>query len=226
MSWILILALFGGMVVCGGILAGIACIKRHDIRNKLLILTLLAGIAMVIGSFVLFIIAICGVVVSIMITIAVPLLVNGALVIVASIIIKKHKHLKKDSMEECVYFSAKGHNVVINPDKRTLKFGEALINIDDIVSYELADDSKIIVKSGFGEAVVGGLLFGSVGAAAGAYAGKREKFKENGKFFIKTKNVRYAGIVINMKLDDGYRLFETLELMTKDQKEEKEKTYK
>ena len=38
MSWILILALFGGMLVCGGVLSAVYFVPRQDIRKILLFL--------------------------------------------------------------------------------------------------------------------------------------------------------------------------------------------
>ncbi len=44
----------------------------------------------------------------------------------------------------------------------------------DIASYELYQDSDMIIKGGLGRAVAGGLLFGAVGAVVGGSTGKRK----------------------------------------------------
>lgn len=45
----------------------------------------------------------------------------------------------------------------------------------DIVSYELLEDGETLAKGGLGRALVGGVLFGGVGAVVGGVTGKKSK---------------------------------------------------
>lgn len=48
-----------------------------------------------------------------------------------------------------------------------------VFRFDEILSYELYDDGKVVTKGGLGSAVVGGALFGGVGAVVGSNVGKK-----------------------------------------------------
>lgn len=121
---------------------------------------------------------------------------------------------------DVLWFNAKPGKVYINTSTKIISYDHVEIKLCDIISYELRDMSQTILKSGLGEAAVGGLLFGGMGALAGAYAGKRIKHKEKCKLYIKCNDVLNAGVVIALSLDNGYRLYETIELLMKDLKQE------
>ena len=57
-------------------------------------------------------------------------------------------------------------------------------------------------------------LIGGSGVIAGALVEKKQKIKDNYKVFIKTNNINHAGIVVTLKIDNAYNLFETLKLIT------------
>ena len=120
---------------------------------------------------------------------------------------------KKEKDPNLIFVKAKPGKVTIDCQNKKLVYKKSNIKFADIVSYELVDNTHTVLKSGLGEAVLGGVLFGGTGAIAGAYAGKREKIKERCKIYIKTKNVQNAGVVINLTLDNGYQLYETIDLM-------------
>lgn len=50
-----------------------------------------------------------------------------------------------------------------------------IYNYDDIVDYELIEDGNSISKGGIGRALVGGTLFGGVGAVVGGVTGHKQK---------------------------------------------------
>lgn len=58
----------------------------------------------------------------------------------------------------------------------------------DIVDYELLEDGESITKGGLGRAVVGGALFGGVGAVVGGVTGHKKKYSCMHEF----KNKNYS----------------------------------
>ena len=58
-------------------------------------------------------------------------------------------------------------------------------NFDDLVSYELLEDDSIVTSGGVGQALIGGALFGGVGAIAGGITGKRIQKKRVESLYIK-----------------------------------------
>lgn len=55
----------------------------------------------------------------------------------------------------------------------------------DLISYELIEDDSIITSGGVGQALVGGVLFGGVGAIAGGITGKRIQKRRVESLYIK-----------------------------------------
>ena len=49
-----------------------------------------------------------------------------------------------------------------------------IFNYSDIVDFELLEDGESIAKGGLGRAVVGGVLFGGIGAVVGGITGKKK----------------------------------------------------
>lgn len=68
----------------------------------------------------------------------------------------------------------------------------------DIISYELLQDGETITKGSLGGAIVGGALFGGVGAIVGSSMGSKTK-QEISEYRIKivTKNPCYPEVYIN-----------------------------
>lgn len=114
----------------------------------------------------------------------------------------------------CIKIKANGGKVIINAVDKYFKFKKIAIILSDIVEFELVNNQTVIDKSGIGESFVGGMLFGGAGAIAGAMVGKKQKIKDRYKVFIKTKNIKHAGIVVELKVNNAYHLFETLKLLT------------
>ncbi len=119
-----------------------------------------------------------------------------------------------------VMIKAKKGFVYIDIDKNTLKYKDNIVALDKIVSYEVYDGSELVMRSGVGEAIVGGLLFGGGGAIAGSIVGRKTKLKEKAKIFIKTSDLKNAGFVINTTLDNGYKLGQTLDLIMNKKEEQ------
>lgn len=120
---------------------------------------------------------------------------------------------KSSISANCIKIKAKNGNVIINTVDKYFKFKKIQIVLSDIVGFELVNNQTVIDKSGIGQSFVGGMLFGGAGAIAGAMVGKKQKIKDNHKVFIKTKNIRHAGIVVELKVNNAYHLFETLKLL-------------
>lgn len=74
-----------------------------------------------------------------------------------------------------------------------------IFSYNDIISYELLQDGEAITKGGLGGAVVGGALFGGVGAIVGGNVGSKKTKQEISEYRIKivTRNICYPEIYIN-----------------------------
>ncbi len=59
------------------------------------------------------------------------------------------------------------------------------LDYSDLLNYELLEDDSIVTSGGVGQALVGGALFGGVGAIAGGITGKRVQNKRIESLYIK-----------------------------------------
>lgn len=70
---------------------------------------------------------------------------------------------------------------------------------DDIVDYECVKNGERVHKIGTGRAILGGLIFGEVGAVLGGLSGSKDKEEiKEFKIVIKTNNKSYPIIMINL----------------------------
>jgi len=69
-----------------------------------------------------------------------------------------------------IEFDEPGRMVKINKQKPEPR----IIKLEDIVSFELLEDGDTVTKGGLGRAIVGGVLFGGVGAIVGGATGDRK----------------------------------------------------
>ncbi len=60
-----------------------------------------------------------------------------------------------------------------------------IFSYDDIISYELLQNGESITKGGLGSAIVGGAMFGGVGAIVGRITGSKKTKQEISEFRIK-----------------------------------------
>lgn len=76
-----------------------------------------------------------------------------------------------------------GNVFAIDENSRLFAIGKGIIpslnnatiySYDDIVDFELLEDNYSVIKGGIGRAVVGGILFGGVGAVVGSATGKKK----------------------------------------------------
>ena len=70
---------------------------------------------------------------------------------------------------------------------------------DNIISFELLENGNAVTKGGLGSVVVGGALFGGVGAIVGSNIGKKKNVQEITEYRIKivTRDPFYPEIYIN-----------------------------
>ena len=75
-----------------------------------------------------------------------------------------------------------------------------IYSFDDIIAFELLEDGNSITKGGVGRAIVGGLLFGGVGAIVGGSTGKRKTKSTCTKLQIKiiVNNINAPAVYINL----------------------------
>lgn len=59
------------------------------------------------------------------------------------------------------------------------------LDYSDLLNYEFLEDDSIVTSGGVGQALVGGALFGGVGAIAGGITGKRVQKKKIESLYIK-----------------------------------------
>lgn len=80
-----------------------------------------------------------------------------------------------------------------------LDFLNVIFRYNDIIDFELLEDGESITKGGLGSAIVGGALFGSVGAVVGGTIEKKKTKQEITELKIKiiTKNTFYPDLYIN-----------------------------
>lgn len=74
-----------------------------------------------------------------------------------------------------------------------------VFSYDDIINYELLEDGETITKGSLGNAVVGGVVFGGVGAIVGSNIGSKKTKKEINEYRIKivTNNICFPEVYIN-----------------------------
>lgn len=76
-----------------------------------------------------------------------------------------------------VQFDDNHSNMLIN---------KKLFSYDDLIDFELIENGKTLVtKGGLGPAIAGGILFGGVGAIAGAVVGKKTTTEKINKMFVR-----------------------------------------
>ncbi len=91
----------------------------------------------------------------------------------------------------------------IDENNRLWKSSAFMPNIvfsyDDIINYELLEDGESVTNGGLGSAVVGGAVFGGVGAIVGSNIGSKKTKKEISEYRIKivTNNICFPEIYIN-----------------------------
>ena len=73
-----------------------------------------------------------------------------------------------------------------------------IFSYDDILDAELIENGENVITGGLGSAVVGGMLFGSIGAMVGGTTGTKKIKKEirDLQIKIKTKNLVYPEVTI------------------------------
>lgn len=143
--------------------------------------------------------------------IAEPLLCGG----LGILIFVNYVYGEQKESKNTILIKAMPSTIKIDIENKTLKYKNINVKLENIVSYEVINNDEVIIKSGIGEAIAGGLLFGDVGAIAGAYAGKREVTKKSVKLFIETNDIRNAGFVIKLSLDNAYKFDKTYKLLMK-----------
>ena len=114
--------------------------------------------------------------------------------------------------KEHIVIRAKGGTIFINVDENVLLYKGKHISLNDVVEVILERNQTIIEKTGIGESILGGVLFGGTGAIAGAMVGKKQKTKEKHKVYIRTSSIFNAGMLLFLNESRAYRLYTTLKL--------------
>lgn len=114
-----------------------------------------------------------------------------------------------------IFIKVKNGRVYINSNNGKIKYKSYLFNINEILKYQLVKNDIVLLSSGVGEALVGGVLFGGTGALAGAYIGKKEKYKKECILYIETNNIAYAGVTIPVTDESGFKLCRVFDIYMK-----------
>lgn len=101
--------------------------------------------------------------------------------------IKEHLQYRKENKERLNSFDATDSAglylkinaesktfIVPNGDKKYMEHNVDVFNFSDVVDYEYVEDGETVSKGGIGAAVVGGAVFGGVGAIVGSNVGKKK----------------------------------------------------
>lgn len=111
-----------------------------------------------------------------------------------------------------LFIKSKKGKVCINTNTGVINYKSSTFKLNEITKYQLVKNEKILLSSGVGEAIVGGVLFGGTGAMAGAYVGKREKYVKECILYIETNNILYAGITIPVTEEAGFKICRIFEV--------------
>ena len=128
---------------------------------------------------------------------------------------------EKTDPSKYVYIKVLKGEVIINPEKGNILYKKISFKVKEIEKYYLVKNEQVLVSSGIGEAIAGGILFGGAGAIAGAYIGSKEKVKEKCFVYVETNNIEHAGIAIAVTEESGFKLCKTFDLLIKQSKEQK-----
>lgn len=81
-----------------------------------------------------------------------------------------------------------------------IKKNQRVYNFNDVIEYELLEDGESITKGGLGRALVGGVLFGGVGAIVGGVTGgkKTKNIINSLKIKITLNNISSPTVYINI----------------------------
>ena len=92
-----------------------------------------------------------------------------------------------------------GTYIQVDESNKAFKIGKDIFAYDNLLSFELLEDGQSIAKGGLGRAVVGGLLFGGVGAIVGGVTGgkKTKGICNSMKLRISLKNAHTDIVYIN-----------------------------
>jgi uncharacterized membrane protein len=93
-----------------------------------------------------------------------------------------------------------------------------LVNFEDLISVELLEKDKVVskVSNSIGNTVIGGALFGGLGAVAGSLAGKNYVNESKTEYSIRiiTRNFEFSGVqVIFNDPSNAVRLLNTISLV-------------
>lgn len=163
------------------------------------------------------------------------------------------KEISSDRIRKCIEATEKSaeYGKVFSPDKKIGKYlcidypnrlwqipaYRIILSFDELISYEVIENGDIVSKGGVGRALVGGALFGGVGAIVGGITGEKRSKSVTNELRVKlvTKSPLYPEIYINIiangNVKAGSMLYSTyygdlqkilteLTLLQNDQKEE------
>lgn len=96
-----------------------------------------------------------------------------------------------------------GKYIAVDESNKLVKFPSfspsLIFTYSEIIDFELLQNGTSITKGGLGSAMIGGAMFGSVGAIVGGTVGKKKNIQEITEYKIKitTKNDFYTTVYIN-----------------------------
>lgn len=128
-----------------------------------------------------------------------------------------------------------GEYLQVDEERKLFKIGKSVecFPFSYLVNFELNEDGETITKGGLGSAVVGGALFGGVGAVVGGIAGKKknkaivnsmyvrislnDKWVKNTQINLISTETKKDGLLYNSSKAIADKIISSLELITNQQ---------
>ena len=99
-----------------------------------------------------------------------------------------------------------GTYIAIDENNKSFKIGRNIFEYDNLSSFELLENGYTVTDSGLSRAVVGGMLFGDVGAVVGAITGKKSDDVCNSlKLRVNLRNAHIDTTYINFIMGGNFK---------------------
>ncbi|HIT41926.1 MAG TPA: SHOCT domain-containing protein [Candidatus Caccovicinus merdipullorum] len=141
----------------------------------------------------------------------------------SGLIVLNWKEVTSDRIRKCIKATEESENriKIFLPDRKVEKYlyidyphrlwqipaYRTVFSFDDLVSYEVIENGDTVSKGGLGSAIVGGALFGGVGAVVGGITGgkKSKSIIKDLRIKFITQNPIYPEVYINIIINGNVK---------------------